>query len=105
MRPGWLISTFLISGIACVSARAESEAPPYLLVPALKSHVQASEAVSTSSKPELAVGQEILVGSGPLFTLEFADVRDNSGTGFDDPLMGSQRREVASAVFLSLIHI
>jgi hypothetical protein len=99
MRPGWLISIFLFSGIVCSSLWAETPAPSYLIVPPPKHSLQSAE--SKGKIEQLAEnGDHIMVaGNSPTFTLEFADVRDQSGSGFDDPLQGAQRRAVAASVF------
>jgi hypothetical protein len=99
MRPGWLISLVIISGITCSSLRAEILAPSYLIVPPQKHSLQSSES-EPESKTQAENGPHIVVaGNSPTFTLEFADVRDQSGTGFDDPQQGAQRRAIATSVF------
>jgi hypothetical protein len=105
MRPGWLIITFLIAGIVCTSARAESEAPSYLLVPPLNSNTQSDNPVTTTKQQVVAGDHELIIGTSPSFTIEFADVRDQTGSGFDDPAHGAQRRDIAEAVFTRVSQI
>jgi hypothetical protein len=99
MRPGWLITVFLFSGIVWNLACAQTEAPDYLIVPAASAYTQ-SERSATFEKESATENQFLIsVGQSPTFELEFVDVKDQIGSGFDHPQLGGERRAIAVATF------
>jgi hypothetical protein len=99
MRPGWLSLVLIITALVSLPVQASGSAPDYLIVPPAAHSLQSvdeQQSKNTSANESLYVQ---VVGDSPVFELEFADVRDNSGAGFDHPSQGSVRREIAVAVF------
>jgi hypothetical protein len=98
MKPGWLILMLLFAGMPAASAWAQEQAPPYRIL----SYSQQAESADDTGIRSNAVnesGYVDTVGESPQFLLEFADVRDGTGHGFDDPEQGSTRRAITRSVF------
>ncbi|MFT5141061.1 MAG: hypothetical protein ACI9CB_002732 [Rhodothermales bacterium] len=105
MRPGRLFITFLFSGLAWNLACAQSTAPDYFIVPQ-STPVAQSERGQSIGKESVPGSEYILsVGQSPSFDLEFVDVKDQTGTGFDHPQLGSERRAVAVATFARISQV
>jgi hypothetical protein len=89
MKPGWLILFFLLSGTPGAEPRAESTAPAYKIIRAQTHSVQSvgvQQMADQANGNTLVQAQQdlpylLVVGQNPTFELEFADVKDRSGTG------------------------
>lgn len=105
MRPGWLILLFSLGVIPTVALCAGPSAPQYAFIPTTSYETQSAVQDQPAIRSE--AGQDFLIsaGSNPSFLLEFADVRDRTGTGFDDPQLGSARRQVAVSAFEQMSEI
>jgi hypothetical protein len=68
--------------------------PGYGIVPAIQSGQS-----QAASRQEASANDWMEVGENPSFRLQFADVLDGTGYGFDDPQHGSSRRAIAIAAF------
>lgn len=98
MQPARLTVLFLTGWLLAESASAAADRP-YGLISALP---QADRTAVSGQLPQSGItlaDHVIRVGSSPTFEIEFIDVRDHSGTGFDHPLLGIDRRAIAVAVF------
>jgi hypothetical protein len=86
-------------GIPMLGLCAQQTAPDYATVPS-DSLLQQSQGPSAASLMSASEAEYLVTaGDGPAFTLEFADIRDRTGKGFDDPLLGHERRKIAVSVF------
>lgn len=94
------IFCFLALGLAPAAALCAAPAPDYRTLAADQPPAQNS--IRLQSLPAEVL---VSVGDNPGFELEFADVADGTGSGFDDPLLGAQRREIAVSVFSRLSRI
>lgn len=99
MKPKGIILFLLLSGMPAIALCMQTAAADYAIVPGT------SYSQSSFGSDQLALNSStqnsslVTVGENPTFVLEFADVRDQTGAGFDHPLLGNDRRSVAMSVF------
>ncbi len=99
MRPGRLILILLLSGMPAIGLCAQTEAPGYAIVPTQSNNQHSFEPDQLVIEPVTQNGYLVNAGESPAFLIEFADVRDQTGAGFDHPLLGNDRRNIAVSVF------
>ena len=100
--PSVRLILFLLAGTLSAEFVHAVADRPYGVVPAKPQLESAATGQNLQAETPLA-DHVILVGSSPSFELEFADVRDHTGAGFDHPQLGIDRRAIAVAVLSGLV--
>jgi hypothetical protein len=99
MKPAWQAILFFLASLPAAGICRAPE-PRYAVVPASQ-----LEQAPASWQQEANQAGWIEVGENPTFSLQFADVLEGTGHGFDDPQHGSSRRAVAIAAFQRMSRI
>lgn len=77
---------------------------PSFVEPAADGSLQIWDAASWAAAHPAPKARTVtkVTGEGPTFEIEYLDVTNNTGAGFDDPQLGQARRDTAESVFLYL---
>ena len=90
--------TLLFAASLCAVTAGASEIQPIAIVPA-PDVIPGPQAMAGKSRVESESETWITAGTNPTFLLQFADVMDGTGSGFDDPDLGPARQAIAIAAF------